>query len=436
MLRWLSVLLWALMFAAAGGAAQAGEGLAHRYEQADHLVVPLSAADAGPPLEGGAWQPVALPDLQRRDVVRATEQGNERTMHWYRLQWTVPAGLAPGTPLVVYVPRVISQAAQLWRLEALGWRPVFDNQAGAMEQWNRPLLIPLPPDAMAPGQTLTLALGTPSRQGRFHALSHVWVGPEVELRERHALRSALQQTVPAAASLAMLALGLLSFIVWLGRRDERGYLYFACAAIGWTVRNLHLFINLPNSDTASEWFWWMTAASVSWLMLATYLFAFRFDARRLPRLERGLALFVLAGTLITVPGLMPLGLLVQHGTNLAAGLTVTGVLTVLAVRGGRRELRVIVAALWVILGFAVHDWLLAAQRITPETIYLLPYGALLLTGSFLYAALRRFTGAVAQAESASRVLAARLAEREAELALQHEQLRAVVHVAHQPLALQ
>jgi len=60
--------------------------------------------------------------------------------------------------------------------------------------------------------------------------------------------------------------------------------------------------------------------------------------------------------------------------------------------------------------------------ISPEGIYLLPYGSLLLVASFLYAALRRFTGAVEQAESASHVLAVRLAERERELAAQHEQL--------------
>jgi len=410
-----------------GGAdAQTSGPPAQRFEQADHQVLPLAAAASGPPSADRSWQPISLPHLERRRVELAGDEPERaRTMHWYRLHWTAPAGLAADTPLAVYVPRVLSQPVQLWREGPQGWQKVFDNQAGAQEQWNRPLLISLPPQALAPGETLTLALGTPSRQGRFHALSRVWIGPEAELRERHALRSALQQTVPAAASLALVVMGLLSFIVWLGRRRERGYLYFAFAAVGWTLRNLHLFINLPQGELASAWFWWMTAAAVSWLMLATYLYAFRFDARRLPRVERGLTGFVLVGTGLTVPDLLPLTLLVQHGVNLVVALTVTGVLTALAVRGGSRELRAIVVALWACLGFAVHDWLLVAVRISPESIYLLPYGALLLVVSFLYAALRRFTTAIQQAESAGRVLAARLAERERELAAQHEQLRSV-----------
>ncbi|MFG6486519.1 ATP-binding protein [Roseateles sp. BYS78W] len=417
----LLLLAWLLV----SPAAQAGEVFSQRYEQADHQTAAI--VEEAQPLQApqdAPWQPVALPDRRQRPLGESAEMDQQRAMHWYRLRWTMPAGLAADAPLAVYVPRVTGEAVTLWLREPQGWRQVFDNQAGIAEQWNRPLLMTLPPQRRASGEVLTLALGLPSRYGGFYALSTVWAGPEEELRDRHGLRSALQQTVPAAVSLAMLAMGLLSFVVWLGRRAERAYLYFACAAAGWTLRNLHFFVILPSGDLAYAWFWWMTSASVAWLMLATYLFAFRFDARRLPRVERGLALFVLAGSLLTVPGL-PVSLLVQHAVTLVAALTVTGVLTALAVRGGRRELRVIVVALWIGLGLAVHDWLLVGVRISPESIYLLPYGALLMIGSFLYAALRRFTGAIEQAESASALLSARLAEREAELAARHEQLRTV-----------
>jgi signal transduction histidine kinase len=408
-----------------GAAAQADEGLAQHFQRAEHQVVPLDTARTGPPPPGPGWQTIALPDLQRRNPeLAAAASERSRTMHWYQLRWTVPAGLPADAPLAVYVPRVLSQPVQLWRLAPQGWWQVFDNQAGDLEQWNRPLLISLPPRTLVAGETLTLALGMPAQQGGLHAVSTVWMGPEVELRERYALRCALQLTVPAASSLAMLVLGLLSFLVWLGRREERGYLYFAFAAVGWTLRNLHLFMNHPTGDVALDWFCWMSVASIWWQMLATYLFAFRFDARRLPRFERCLVGFVGAGTVVTMPDLLPVSLLLQNAINLVAALAPTAVLTGLAIRGGQRELRVIVAALWACLAFGVHDWALLSVHISPETIFLLPYGALLLVGSFLYAALRRFTGAVELAESASRVLAARLAERERELAVQHEQLRA------------
>ena len=417
--------LWLALLAAACSGAQADELFAERFQHAEHQAVPLDAAPAGPALPESNWQTLALPDLAQRPISDAASPEHPAAMHWYRLRWTMPPGLPADTPLVVYVPRVVARPVQLWLLEPQGWRQVFDNQVSAWEQWNRPLLVGLPPRHRTAGEAVFVAVGVPARDGGFHALSTVWVGPETELRPRHALRFGLQQTVPEAASLAMAVLGLLSFIVWLGRRAERGYLYFTFAATGWVVRNLHYFLDLPLSVTAVSWFWWLSTAALTWLMLATYLFAFRFDTRQLPRFERGLVTFVVADSVLFMPGLLPISLMLQHTVNVVTALTVTVVLTALAVRGGSRELRVIVAALWACLAFGVQDWLLVGLRISPEGIYLMPYGALLLMGSFLYAALRRFTGAVEQAESASAVLSARLAQRESELATQHEQLRAV-----------
>jgi len=420
------VVLLSLVLLLSSAIAQAGDAYARRFDQAEYQALALGAARVGPPpLPGSGWQAVALPDMQRPSRKPAVQPESERAMHWYLLHWTMPAGLAVDAPLAVYVPRAFSGPVQLWRLDTQGWGQVLDNGVWSLEQWNMPLLMSLPARALAPGETLTLALGVAADRGDDYSMSSVWVGPEAELRDRHALRWALQRTVPAASGLAMLVLGLLSFVVWLGRRHERGYLYFACAAIGWTLRNLHLFMIHPSGDLALSWFCWLSVASIWWLMLPTYLFAFRFDARRMPRFERCLAGFVGAGTVITMPDLLPVSRALYEPINLVAALAPTAVLTLLAVRGGSRELRLIVAALWACLAFGVHDALLTYVRISPETIYLLPYGGLLLVGSFLYAALRRFTGAVLQAESAGRVLTARLAERERELAVQHEQLRAV-----------
>ncbi|RZL29768.1 MAG: hypothetical protein EOP35_24970, partial [Rubrivivax sp.] len=288
-------------------AARADDSFAQHFEQAQYQALPLGTARAGapPPPVGPGWQTVALPDIQRPSRPPAADPGSERAMHWYLLRWTMPAGLAADEPLVVYVPRAFSGPLQLWRLDAQRWRPVYDDQVWDLEQWNLPLLLSLPPKLLAPGETLTLALGVPAERGANFSLSSVWVGPEAELRDRHALRWALQRTVPAASSLAMLLLGVLSLFVWLGRRHERGYLYFALAAIGWTLRNLHLFMIHPEGGWALDWFCWLSVASIWWLMLPTYLFAFRFDARRMPHLERWLAGFVLAGTVITMPDLLP-----------------------------------------------------------------------------------------------------------------------------------
>ena len=177
------------------------------------------------------------------------------------------------------------------------------------------------------------------------------------------------------------------------------------AAVVWPLRNLHHFIDLPTDPLWRDWFWWLTGAAVSWVMWVVYLFAFRFDTRRFPRIERVLALFVVASGLLTMPFWPYDALLLQHACNLAAATFVTALL-------GR-------------LVFAVHDWGLLAMRISPESIYLLPYGSMLVMGSFLYAAQRRFVGAINEVEAANAELAHKLARREREIEASHAQLRQI-----------
>ena len=404
------------------------------FVEAERAIVALAAATHGPPaMASPLWQRVALPDTVLRPVAVQADQDTGRSMAWYRLAWpdgaTVPGTANGQTSPAVYVPRAIAMPLQLWWLDGALWRPFFDNQANRAEQWNRPLLVPLPPGVWpahpAPGQRLILAVGVPYRNDRFHAVSSLWVGPLAELRSRHAGRVALQLALPQAASLAMVAIGALSWAVWLRRRRDRAYLYFAMAAVVWPLRNLHHFIDLPHDALWRGWFWWLTSASVSWLMWVVYLFAFRFDARRFPRIERGLALFVVVSGVLTMPFWPYDALLLQHAVNLGAALCVTALLGGLAWRGGARELKVIVLALLVSLAFAVHDWGLLAMRISLESIYLLPFGSMLVMGSFLYAAQRRFVGAIDEVEAANAELADKLARREREIEASHAQLRRI-----------
>ena len=403
---------------------------ARHFVRADQVVLALEGtndADAPPPPPADTrWRPVDLPDVVNRTVTVQDGSTAGRSIIWYRVTWkgsTDSAAALGGRSLGLYVPRAIGQPLRVWRIDGDRWLPVHDNRAWAAEQWNRPLLAEVPGLA-APAQELTLAVGMPFRNDRFHAMSSLWVGPMADLRLRADRRSALQLSVPQAATFAMVALGALSFAVWLRRRHERAYLYFALTSAAWAARNLHLFINIP-ADPWRDWFWWMNAASISWMMLATYQYAFQFDARRSPRVEQALVVFVIGGSLLTVPLWDYDVLLAQHAVNLMAALIVTLLLSKLAWRGGSRELRVIVAALWLCFIFAVHDWLLVAMRITPETIYLLPYGSMLVILSFLHAAMWRFNDAIAQVEATNMMLESKLMERQRELEVNHARLRTV-----------
>jgi signal transduction histidine kinase len=402
----------------------------------------LAAGNALRPDEGAVWQAVALPELIPRVADLRSSALDQSAMRWYRLRYKVPAG-APS--LAVYVPRMITGALSVLMRptpqtgQAVApWQVLHQSNLHWREEWNRPLLLPLPaglPDitGVTGGGDIEVVVGCMVFQERgLHVASTMWIGPIDTLRWRADWRQLLQGQAPLATSMVIAFVGLFASGVWWRRRHERAYLYLALAAGIWVFRNLHYYIDLPRQAELASWFWWATNASLSWLMLLIYCFALRFDARHHPRVERALWITVVTSSLLTLPlwslllSSPPIGsLLVQHSVNAATSLAVTGYLTWLCLRGGGPELRAVTLACWINLGLGINDLQLVSGKINPETIYLLPYAPLVVFASFLYATWRRYVQAIEQVEEANNTLEQRLRERETELQANHLRLRAV-----------
>ena len=377
-----------------------------------------------PPGAGAPWTPVDLPMVMPRSVQAGAD--GPLQVWWYLLRQPAVAPAAPAPPLALYVPRVSGGAVLVARHLGGQWRLIWDGREQWREQWNRPLWVDLAEQPTAEGP-LTLAIGIVHWPGSGHRLTAPRIGPREALSGALAWRHLLQQVAPQVSSLSFASLGLFALLFWLGRRGEPAYLWFALSSVVWTLRNLHYYMDLPQDEGQLVWFWWATNVSLSWVMVLVYLFAFRFDSRRYPWLERSLMLFVGAMTVLTLPAanLLQSNLLAQHLVNTAVAVAVTSWMTVVAWRGGGREFRLITAALWVSELFGLHDLLLVAGRITPESVYLLPFATLLLFLAFLYAVQRRYAQAIAQVERTNQSLEQRLAEREAQLQANHERMRAI-----------
>lgn len=392
--------------------------------------LPRPQVNAPAPTDAAAWRPVALPEHAARRLERPTDS-MPRPLHvwWYRVDYRVPEGVDGA--LALYAPRVTGGAVQVIRYEPEGpaggaWRLLWDGAERWREQWNRPVFVELG-SAPPAGSTLTLAVGLVRYDVGEHRVSSIRVGPREPLADRDGWRRALQLTGPQVVSLTFLALGLCALLVWARRPQEQAYLLFFCSSVVWALRSLHYFIEMPAERTAYIWFWWATNASLSWVMVLVYLFAFRFDARRSPGVERALVVFVLVMSVLTMPfgGVAVAPLVLQHSVNTGVALGVAAWVTVLAWRGGGLEFRVIAGVLWLCELMGAHDLLMIAGVVAVESVYLLPYATALVLLSFLFAVQRRYGTAIAQAERSAAVLEARLAEREAELRANHERLRLV-----------
>lgn len=421
----------ALLTAAAPAQDEAPEQLppVQQFTLAERQIVPLgpSLPDAGivrPELSEPGWELVELPVATPRGAVTRFTGPREWSMHWYHVRYTLPpSGASP--PLALYAARVQGGPVEVH----VNGRLLSANRRHWGSQWNRPLYVPIPHDVVftSPGIAIDVdvTVGVPLRRNMTHALSTLWVGPADEVRAMAERRTLLQVTGPQVTSLTILVLGLFSLGVWVRRRKEAAYLLFALVSAAWWLRNLHYHVDLPRGGVVHDWFWWFTNASMSWVMVLTYLFALRFHHRRYPVAEGLLIGFTVLSAVLTVPPLPWDPLVLQQSVNAVVSVLVTGFITWIAVRHKSRELRVLTATLWICIAMGIHDILLVSLRISPESVYLMPYATLLMFGAFLYAVLRRYSGAIEEVEQINASLEQRLAERTAQLEENHRKLRDV-----------
>jgi signal transduction histidine kinase len=379
------------------------------------------------PSDTQAWLPTTLPAHTLGGVDPDGPIDNlvlPVTLWWYRLRYVVPPGMEG--PLAIYIPRVVGAAVQVVSLESGRWLVRWDGTEQRQDQWNRPVLVQLG-DAGPQGRVVDVAIRLTRQTNGPHSLTDISIGPLLTLEHRAQARILLQLVAPQVSSLTFASLGLVALLYWLGRRRDHSYLLFTLTAVAWTLRNLHYYVSTPLSEPAKAWFWWVSNASLSWVVVLIYLFAMRFHSRRFARVEWLLVGFVSIVSVLTVPPLWAasVNVLGLHLLNTVVALVSLMWLSWAAWREGGHELRIVTFALWVTALAGFHDVLLAQGVVPLESVYLLPLATMVIFLAFLQAAQLRYSHAIWHVEHANAMLEHRLAEREAQLRTNHERLRGV-----------
>ena len=382
-----------------------------------------------PPGDDADWQSVRLPDVRPRSAAGNSLEGPHLQMRWYRLRYAPLEGRWPDS-VALYMPRLVTMAAAVLVRTDQGWRPVFDNQADAREQWTRPLWVVLPAALTTrqpggPSGAIEIIVAAPVLADGFHAVSSAWIGAREDLEPGYRQRWALQEGAPLGTSLTLAVLGLFAFWLWLRRREEKPFLLFALLAFTWALRDLHYYLDLPRTRLGMEWFWWAAQASMSWVMLLCFMLTLRFSWRPHLRFERAMALLVLASSVLTMPLWLRWvdTLLLHQGLDLVIALAGIGYVGAVALREGGRELRVVGLGLLISLVMGAHDLLMLAGSIGAEHLYLMPFAALVVVVCFLYVLQRRYLGACAEIERLNGELTERLDQQRQRLQAQHDRLR-------------
>lgn len=280
MRRWALALVLGLWWLALAAPAWAAGDCVPRIER----IQAAPELSAGPAGEGvrptHAWVPVTLPDDWAR-------RWPAQTAVWYRIDWQLPCADEPvGLGIDGF-----SMAGAVYAGETLLWRDAALAEP-LSRSWNRPRWWLLPRTELRPGAN-TLWVRVVGEPTLSPGLGPLRIGPAGEVQALQARHERLQRTVFFVAMGASGAVGALFFVVWLLRRQERAYGWFALMSLAWALYLATILASTPWPFAGAGATLALSRANIALFVLYVLgfcQFTFRFGGQSLPRLERALLL--------------------------------------------------------------------------------------------------------------------------------------------------
>lgn len=243
-------------------------------------------SDENPPEDG--WIPVQLPDDW------SSRWGGFDGIVWYRLTFHAPGVAEPAALMIDY-----------WSLAGAVWLngSLLDRDASLVEplsrSWNVSRVFYLSPPMLRSGEN-TLLIRVSGLAAFQPGLGAIMAGDAGPIQAHFAKIKFLRYDMPAFDIAFTSALAFFFLIVWLLRRRETAYGWYALMSFAWVGYSINQIATSP----------WPFHSTIGWsrfgmimVMLccaAFFMFMVRFCERRFPRLERAL----LVGYLLAVAWLL------------------------------------------------------------------------------------------------------------------------------------
>ncbi|KIQ27711.1 histidine kinase [Variovorax paradoxus] len=381
-----------------------------------------------PPTDG--WTPVTLPDSW------AERWPGFDGVVWYRLTWKQPAQAAEAGLLLHYLNmagEVSLNGTTISRDESLV-EPLT-------RAWNVPRYWLLAPPLLKPGADNTLLVRVSGLFAYQAGLGPVSLGPPAALQADYEKERLVRRDLQVLGLAVSAAVSAFFAALWLLRRRETAYGWFAVMSVLWLLFGYNQIATSP----------WPFASNHSWQALNTSLFlafcvsyivfALRFCAWRMPRLEAAALLVALAGVLdlwLASGASLPVHRAIW---TLAGGLTIIAVnsASILhALRHRTSPMRSLAPFMAVSAATAAHDLLVFTQVIdsniyyTTMSSYVLLLGMALTQAGRFVSSLKRIenfnTELIEEVNAAKAELAATLAQQHA-LELAHARIGERVNLA-------
>ncbi|CUJ65281.1 sensor histidine kinase [Achromobacter aegrifaciens] len=427
-MKWLAV-LWLALWLAPAWAQEPADACT-----AQVLSVQVAkGGDDGRRPEPAQWQAVELPDDWS-----ARWPGYSGTA-WYRIGWTRNcAGTASGQ--VALALESIVMAGEVYINDERIWSDPHLTEP-LSRSWNVPRYWVIPDALLHPGEN-TLWIRVVGVAGQTPGLGPVRLGGQWTVLQQYEDLWWRNRTLFTLNLIVSGVLGGLCFFIWLMRREQRAFGWYALMALFWVLFIANVLVTSPWPFPDS-----LTAARANIMVLVLYVacfcvFTWRFGDQSLPRIEK--ALWLLAAVLLAAMAVVPQGHLPQ--VQLSVVLIVSAIFFANclqfpfhALRTRRPEHAMLAACLLAFFAACAHDLLLMLRLIDGEATYT-PFTSVVVTlcmsavlglrHARSVRRIERFNQELASGIEQARTELATTLEREHALALTNARLQDRLQIAH------
>jgi two-component system sensor histidine kinase UhpB len=319
--------------------------------------VPDGADPAVRPAQG--WENVTLPE------VWSTRWRGHEGSAWYRIDWEQPCSVG-GEPVALGIDG-FAVAGEVFSNDDLLWRDQSMVEPLSLS-WNMPRWWLLPASSLRPGVN-SIWVRVVGLEALTPGLGALRLGTVAEVERIQAHKQMRQRTVYVFSMGLSAAVGCLFGMVWLLRRNERAFGWYALMSLAWTV-----YMGTVLAEKPWPFMGTLAHARLNMVCFVAYvvcfcLFTWRFGGQALARSER--ALWALAGLACAVVALAPEGGLSTIFAVVWVGFLVVFLLNCLQFQwhawrprpGGRDPQHMLLALCWLLfLVLGVHDALVVLRK--------------------------------------------------------------------------
>ena len=258
-------------------------------------------------------------------------------------------------------------------------------------------------------------------------ISPIYVGPAMLLADEYDLHRFLQVEIAQYLFPLTFTIGLFIFAIWLLRRQDYSYLWFALAVVSWSVYIVNMFVQDLIVPT-KVWEWCAHFSFELWVVsFSVFLHLFAGQSMKWRRVFYAAFLLLVAVT-YAVSDLTQLKTAARylHGAGVFIGLSVLVSLIGTWLRTRSTTVLVLMGGLLVLLLTGIHDWMFqyGFVGVTGQlSLHLHYYCAPLVFGFITWHLASRFAIAMNESEALNAELESRVKDAEAELRDRYAELQ-------------